>query len=170
MAVLTKSGRTAIAASIASRRISLAWGTGDPAWDEAFEPEPADAEALVNEVGRRTLHEVSFCAADEQAEIPIPTARLRKTDTPSNNLYLSFKYDFEDGMEHQIREVGIFIDTVVDENLPQGQRYFLPQDITDPGILFQLERLSTESNGQRISAPINRTPATRETFEFVVTF
>jgi hypothetical protein len=39
MAILTKSGRAAIAASIKQQTIHLAWGTGDPTWESTHEAE-----------------------------------------------------------------------------------------------------------------------------------
>lgn len=44
MAILTQSGRAAIAASIKQQPIHLAWGTGDPAWESAQVTEKAFAD------------------------------------------------------------------------------------------------------------------------------
>ncbi len=52
------------------------------------------------------------------------------------------------------------VGTKVKEELPEGQRYFEPKDVENPGILLVLEH----------TVPLIRTAATRETFSFVVTF
>ena len=48
MAVLQNQGRTALAQAIASQALYLAWGRGQPAWDDNPEPEPTTATALVD--------------------------------------------------------------------------------------------------------------------------
>lgn len=52
------------------------------------------------------------------------------------------------------------VGTKIKEGLPEGQRYFEPKDVENPGILLVLE----------YTVPLIRTSATRETFSFVVTF
>ena len=57
----------ALAAALASQTLHFAWGTGDAAWDTAPVPEPIDATALVNEVGRRLVTQVQFVTAHSVA-------------------------------------------------------------------------------------------------------
>ena len=123
-------------------------------------PEPINATKLINEVGRRTADEVLFCTGDENGELLTPTGRFRSSNVPTNNLYLKFTFDFTDAANQVIRELGVMVGTKIKEGLPEGQRYFEPQDIEDPGILLVLEH----------TVPLIRTAATRETFSFVVTF
>lgn len=47
MAIIAESGRNAVAASVKSRQIHMAWGTGDPLWDSSPEPEDVGATALL---------------------------------------------------------------------------------------------------------------------------
>ena len=68
-------------------------------------------------------------------------------------------YDFGDAPASIIREVAVFAGTQVQAGLPAGQRYFTPGQIVSPGTLVALERIT----------PIHRSPATRETFEHVIT-
>ena len=227
MAILTKSGRAAIAASIKQQPIHLAWGTGDPSWESdhtvtktfannqigldhkpvkdvsitqadttfiagtdysvdsvmgvitrlpngnlennatvaisytyATPPEPITANALLNEVGRRTADEVLFCVGDEDGDLITPTGRFKASSTPTNNLFLRFTFDFDNASNQIIRELGVMVGTLTKPDLPPGQRYFEPTDIDESGILLVLER----------TVPLIRTAATRETFSFVVTF
>lgn len=227
MAILTKYGRAAIAASIKQQPIHLAWGTGDPTWESdhtvtktfannqigldhkpvkdvsitqgettfiagtdysvdsvmgvitrlpngnlennatvaisytyATPPEPITANALLNEVGRRTADEVLFCVGDEDGDLITPTGRFKASSTPTNNLFLRFTFDFDNASNQIIRELGVMVGTLTKPDLPPGQRYFEPTDIDESGILLVLER----------TVPLIRTAATRETFSFVVTF
>lgn len=160
MAILPKSGRTAIAASIKSQPIHLGWGLGNGSWTT---PPTEDTEQteLQNEIGRRTALEVSFVVPDDAGEIVIDGAgRFSRTTDPTNRLYMQFKYDFADASSAVIREIGVFVGTVTDPALPPGQLYFTPAQIVTPGYLLQLEN----------KAPIYRSSATRETFEILITF
>lgn len=44
MAILTQSGRAAIASSIKQQAIHLAWGTGDSTWESTHESEKTFAD------------------------------------------------------------------------------------------------------------------------------
>jgi hypothetical protein len=126
----------------------------------ATPPEPITANALLNEVGRRTADEVLFCVGDEDGDLITPTGRFKASSTPTNNLFLRFTFDFDNASNQIIRELGVMVGTVTKPDLPPGQRYFEPTDIDESGILLVLER----------TVPLIRTAATRETFSFVVTF
>lgn len=60
MAILTRSGRTALAIALLSKPIHLAWGAGNPSWDTTPAEEPRTATALVAEAGRRALTEFRY--------------------------------------------------------------------------------------------------------------
>jgi hypothetical protein len=158
VAVLTKSGRAAIAASIKNQKIHLAWGQAAPAGQD--DHEDVSATALVNEVGRRRADEVLFVEGDDDGPLVTPTGRFSAVDYPTNNLFMRFTFDFENAANKTIRELGVFIDTVVNPELPSGQWYFELNDIVGPGILLVLEH----------TVPLIRTAATRESFSFVITF
>jgi len=230
MAILTTSGRAALAAAIKQQTLHLALGEGDPLWDTtkaistpfdeagvielgvthladirvtsldeqteylldvdysanardgvirrlpdstipeqgevtvhfkiSHPPEPIDQTALLREVGRRVVDEVHFVAADPEGEIVVPTGRYRLVTDPTNHLFIRIRFDFEDASTSVVREQGLFVGTKTDPALPIGQKFFIPAQITDPGILLVLQN----------SVPIVRQPSTRETFEFVVTF
>lgn len=155
LATLTQKGRAAMAMGIAERTIHLAWGSGMDAWDEpgAEIPSYAEAEALVNEVGRRIPAIVGYVTPDETGGIIIPvgvtqggkvlTARYRLAFEPTPYLYFRADYDFDDGQNAVIREIGIFVDSKVKEGLPPGQLYFTPDQIQEPGYLFCAQRIDT---------------------------
>ncbi|MCL2344811.1 MAG: hypothetical protein FWC58_03030, partial [Desulfobulbus sp.] len=163
---LTLSGRAAIAAAVATRPLHLAWGTGDPAWDGAPLPESTLATGLFNEIGRRALTLWQFVLPDDNGAITIndvddPTIiqSFAPSPVPTNHLYLLFNFDFLDAPAATIREIGVFMGTVVDPGLPPGQKYFTPGELSDPGILLAIEHLPF----------FNRQPSVRQTFEQVIT-
>jgi hypothetical protein len=160
MAILTQSGRAAMAQAVKNQTMHVAWGTGDEAWDSEAVPEDTVQEALLNEVGRRIVDEVFFCVPDDQGELEAANGRFSLSDEPTRNLFIRVRYDFADAAGHTIRELGLFINGKTDDDLPPGQQYFLPQEVTDPGILLLLEH----------EPAMIRTPAVRESFSFVVTF
>lgn len=171
LASLTKTGRAAIARAIAERPLHLAWGTGDPAWDDpdADLPSLVDATALVNEVGRRVTSSVGYVVPDDAGNIVIPTgigadgdvqeARYSSVPGPTPHIYIRVNYNFADASNVIIREVGLFMDTVVKAELPPGQRYFTPAELDSPGLLLA---------AQIIQPAIQRSPAVRQSIEFVL--
>lgn len=171
LATLTKTGRAAIALALSSRPIHLAWGSGNTAWDEedAELPSLVDATALVNELGRRTPASIGFVEPDKEGDIVIPVgtgtggevqeARYKTVVGPSPYLYVRTNYNFEDASNAVIREIGVFMDTVLKDDLPPGQRYFTPGDLKSPGLLVAV---------QIIRPAINRSPSVRQTIEFVL--
>ncbi|UTY60410.1 hypothetical protein [Massilia sp. erpn] len=160
MAVLQDDGRAALAEAVKSRPIHLAWGTGDSAWDSKAVPEPNNAATLVAEIGRRVATEVRFVKPDENGEISVVSGRYTVSETPTKWLLTRFVFDFLDAPASQLREVGIFLGTVVKPELPPGQRYFAPADIVHPGKLYALERFEKTV----------RSPSIRQTFEYVLPF
>ena len=114
---------------------------------------------MVNEVGRRLVTQVQFVTEDPTGEIIVPTGRYTVSATPTRHLLFRIAYDFGDAPASVIREVALFAGTEVQAGLPAGQRYFEPGQIVAPGTLVALERIT----------PIHRSPATRETFEHVIT-
>lgn len=230
MAVLTISGRTAIAQAVIDQDIHLAWGTGSVDWDAdktvlrvfdgdnlldlgfgavtalslasadglrtyqpgvdyaadaaagtvtrivtgaiahdatvsatfrtARPPAPPDATALVNEVGRRLVFDKRFCLPDPAGDIVATSGRYRASDEPTRHIALRAAFDFADGGAAVIRETAVYIRTVTDPALPPGQRYFAPDQVTDPGTLLAIER----------RPPMPRDPAVQVTIDYVLSF
>ena len=172
MATLTNSGRAAMALAVSQRPLHLAWGTGDPAWDDdnADLPSLVEREALVHEIGRRVPASIGFVVLDEtNGDIVVPTgvkpdgtvieARYRQVAGPTPHLYIRTNYDYGDASNATIREIAVYMDTVTKAGLPPGQRYFLPADLESPGLMLA---------AQIIKPCINRSPATRHSLEFVL--
>ena len=106
---------------------------------------------------------------DDDGDIVIPVAtgvggevqeaRYKSVTGPSPYLYVRTNYNFEDASNAVIREIGVFMDTVLKDGLPAGQRYFTLDDLDNPGLLVA---------AQIISPAINRSPSVRQTIEFVL--
>lgn len=161
MATLTTSGRAGLAASVAARNIFLGLGSGSATWDDSgAPPEVITTSALMAPIGFRKAAQVSFVVPATEGGVVLPSGRYDLSATQTNYLYLRFILDFEDASTATIRETGILLDTVVNPALPAGQMFFGASEVTNPGTLYLLEYVPA----------IIRTPATRESFEFVLTF
>lgn len=160
MAILTNSGRVAMAMSVKAQPIHLAWGSGDAAWDTTPVPESIDSTALLAEIGRRKATYVAYCEQDVAGEIIVPTGRFAESATPTKHLYMRFAFDFTDAPTSTIRELAVMVGTLTNPALPAGQMYFEPADVTDAGTLLVIEHIPK----------FDRSASVRQTFEFVVTF
>ncbi|MCL1962465.1 MAG: hypothetical protein FWG56_12005 [Desulfovibrionaceae bacterium] len=158
MAVLQEHGRTALAVSVAQRTLHLAWGRGNPAWDSAPAPEPTNATKLVDEIGRREVNDVSFVKPDPAGAIEMPNGdRYTVSADPTTWLLLRATFGFTDAEGEDVREFGVFIDSVIDPAVPPGQRWALAAQVLDGGWLYTLER-----------RPANYRPGTKREMEEVV--
>lgn len=160
MAILTNSGRIAMAMSVKAQPLHLAWGSGNAAWDTTPVAESITATALLAEIGRRKATYVNYCTPDEAGAIIVPTGHFTESATPTKHLYMRFAFDFTDAPTSTIRELAVFVGTDTDPDLPVGQMYFNPADVVDPGTLLVIEHIQK----------FERSASVRQTFEFVVTF
>ena len=160
MAILTNSGRIAMAISVKAQPIHMGWGSGDAAWDTTPQPESIDSVALLNEIGRRKAAYVAYCQPDEAGAIIVPTGRFTETETPTKHLYMRFALDFTDAPTSTIRELAVFVGTQTLPSLPVGQMYFTPSELVSAGTLLVIEHIQK----------FERSASVRQTFEFVVTF
>lgn len=159
--VLQDDGRTALAVAIKTQPLHVAWGTGNPAWDSAPEPEPTNATALVSEVGRRTATSVDYVLPDAAGTIVLPTGdKYSVSPTPTPWVYVRTVFEFGDAVGATIREIGLFVGTQTDGALPPGQRYFTPAQVVSPGRLYLLNRQER----------IVRSGGTYQAIEFVLPF
>jgi hypothetical protein len=139
MSIIPYSGRAAIAQAIFSMPVHLAIGSGGVDWGETAPPLDYDATALVNEVGRKVLHRGLYVYPDEYGEIILPNDKHYSTSlTPTRYLYLQFLFNYNEGAGFALRELGIFVNTTYVSQPQQGQTYFTPEEIEDPGMLLYL--------------------------------
>lgn len=160
MAILTNSGRAAIATAVKDQPIHLAWGSGDPDWDTTPVAESVAATALLAEIGRRKVSQALYCTPDPLGELVVPDGRFTESLTPTKYLYLRFTFDFSDAPSSDIRELAIFLGTTTNVGVPPSQEYLLPADVDDPGQLLAI----------RHTTKIPRSSLVRQQFEFVIQF
>lgn len=160
MAILTDSGRAAVATAILAQTIHLAWGNGNVSWDATPAPESPTTSVLLAEVGRRKVTQALYCKPDPAGELVVTEGRFTVSNTPTKYLYLRFAFDFEDASDQTIRELAIFVGTVAKATVPTNQSYLLPADIETPGQMLVLEYIQK----------LVRSPQVRQQFEFVVQF
>jgi hypothetical protein len=160
MGIITRSGRTVIAESIAALPIHLAVGTGDGAWTSP-PTESQNATALLTEVGRRVATSVEYAVPDVDGELVFPDgSKYSISESPTSNLYLRFDLDYPDASSAVLRESGVFVGSTMVGGLPGGQKFFLPNQVATPGRLLRLENF----------APIFRSLVTRDDFQVLITF
>lgn len=170
LATLTDTGRAAMALAVKNMGLSFAWGSGSENWTESDMAESLRSEkTLHHELGRRLPNQVAFVLPDADGEITLPVgrnpdetveqARYRIVDAPSNYLYMRVAFDFAEASAETIREVGVFSGAKPKAECPPGQRYFKPEELADPGLILSI---------QRLDPAIERSPAVRQSFEFVL--
>lgn len=141
--------------------IYFGWGRGLPEWDEIWQPEPVDSTALVDEVGRRLATQVQYVVPDDSGEIELPEGRYRVSQVPTRWAHVRVVFDYEDAAGETIREVAIFYGTEINDGLPEGQRYFSPEQIKKSGRVKVLHHLEQK---------IVRQGGVRQTFEYILPF
>jgi len=172
IATITLSGRAFMAAAVKAQNLHVAWGGGDPAWDDMDEsdlPGLVGYTALVNELGRRVPAAVSFVQPDPDGPIIIPIgqdgqgnvqySRYRQVMDATAWLYVRCNFDNADAANSVIREMALFGGAVVKPELPPGQQYFTPAQIDEPGFMVAMEIVRPR---------FERSPSVRESYEFVL--
>jgi hypothetical protein len=159
MAILTLSGRAAVAALIKAGPLYLAWGTGSAAWDTTPVAPVASDSALVAELGRRLVETISFCTADAAGAIVFPDgAKYSATGTPTGYLYIRVTFDYADAPTGTIRETALYQGTVPAPG-HGADKYLAVANVQAAGLLMTLDRIPK----------IARSSSNREIFEFVLT-
>lgn len=159
MAILTTSGRAAVAASIKNETLYMAWGNGLAAWDTSPDEPGADDADLEAEIGRRLVAIKQYVVSDPDGDIMFPGDDNYSTSAePTGKLYLKVTFDFSDASDQIIREVGIFQGTVPSAGY-EATPYLTPDHVDDKGILMTLDRIS------KITRNVNN----REIFEIIIT-
>ena len=142
MAILTFSGRAAIIQYLQSCPLFLAIGRGNPNWGSVPDPPDYDATGLIDEVGRKKLTQAFFVNEDDNGEIQMPGGRnYSLSTTPTRHLFVRFLFNYGEGVNTLIREVGIFINSKVKAGLPDTQTFFTPEQLAEPGTLLLLENI-----------------------------
>lgn len=166
-------GKEGKAAAMAKMAWHVALGRGNPAWDavdrtnplwqDALQPDAAQARGLVAEIGRRVADEIAFVVPDAQGEIVLPDSRWKRcaAGVVSQHLYIQAFLDYPDAANETVREIGLFAGAQPVDGLPPGQRWLTPAQLAGTGHLMRLVRYAV---------PVQRSPSNRPLFHFVETF
>ena len=149
--------RTFMAEAIAAKDIYLAWGRGDGSWTTP----PAESrtkKTLVDAVGFRQVARAIYVTPDSSGDIIMSSGAFSISSTPTNHLYVEFRFDFADGQGETLREAMVYIGTTVDSSVPVGKKYLSPSEVTDVGRAALLEHFE----------PRQRSVGTRSTYEYVI--
>ena len=94
---------------------------------------------LVAELGRREANSVQFVVPDENGSI-ITSGKNRwsVSETPTRFLHINVAFAAEDEPYGVIREMGVFIDGMLDGSGATDSGYYPVTAVTDPGTLFIL--------------------------------
>ena len=142
MAILTYSARTLLAKFLVTRPLYLAIGKGKTSWDTTPEAPDYEDTDLVSVIGYKKLTRSFFVNEDDNGEIDLPGGRFYSaSETPTRHVCLEFQFKYGEAVDVEIREVGIFADTVITGGLPSNQTYFSPSQVVTKGTLITLEHL-----------------------------
>lgn len=160
MAILTESGRIAVAHYIAEQPLHMAWGSGAAAWDTVPVPATPNETSLVDEVGRLKATTVQFALPDSDGPIALPEGSFAISAQPSKYLLLTFEFDYTDAVGEDIRELGVFVGTETQSGIPANSRYLIPSQIASPGRMLVAERVGK----------FTRAANTKQKFTYVIQF
>lgn len=147
MAILTFSARTSFAEYILACPIHLAVGTGSLDWGSVPDPPDYEAESLINEIGRKKISQAFFVNEDDDGDIDMPGGRRYSfSDKPTRHIFMNFIFDYGEGINTLIREMGIFINTKIKNGIPDSQSFFTPDQIDDKGTLIVLEHFDFDDS------------------------
>lgn len=118
-----------------------------------------DVNALLNEIGRRKPASKAYVIKDPNGDIQANNFKWSQVNYPTENIFLSFRFNDDEGIGSSIYQIGVFIGAVFNSGLPAGQMYFTPAQLQDPGSLYLLENYE----------PFPRNTGTRPSFEIVIT-
>jgi hypothetical protein len=139
----------------------LAWGTvpvGD-AWTDDPPAEDLTETTLIEEVGRIKSQVNEYDTPEAAGVIEVDGINWSISTEPTKYIYLKFQFDQTHNSSDFIHQLGLFTDTIVqagDEDL----EYVQPTSITDIGKMILLENQPV----------LIRNSATKEAYEFVITF
>ena len=159
--VLTEVGHIKLSEAMSQNEFRLAWGTlpqGEE-WGSTPPPEDLNSTILSQEVGRIKSQVHEYVIPDSNGVIEVDGIKWSISTTPTKYLYLKFQFDQTRNSSDFIYQLGLFTDTVVQAG-DEGLEYVQPSSIVDFGKLILME-----------NQPILvRNSATKEAYEFVITF
>ena len=159
--VLVESGHTKLSEEMFSNDFRLAWGTlpSGSGWADAPLPEDLNSTELILEVGRIVAQVKEYVIPDNAGVIDVDGVKWSISATPTKFIYTKFVFEQEMNSSDSIYQLGVFTNTVPSVGF-EAETYLQPSNIADVGKLILLENQPV----------VFRNSATREIFEYVITF
>ena len=159
MAILTESGRIAVAEYITAQPLYMAWGNGSAAWDATPVLPSVDDVALVAEVGRLKAATVQYAVPSTTGSIELPEGKFNISATPTKYLLLNFEFAYTHAVGQDIRELAVFVGTTA-KPAAGAATYLAPDQILAAGRMMVVERV----------AKFTRASNTKQKFTYVIQF
>jgi len=159
--ILVERGHIKLATEMYDEDFRLGWGTlptGEE-WGNSPEAEDLDSTTLIAEVGRIKSQTKNYVLPDDNGIIEIDGIKWSISTEPTKYVYLKFVFEQDMNSSDTIYQLGIFTDTVPAAG-KETEDYLLPNEIDGTGELLLLEN----------QPAVYRNSATREIFEYVITF
>lgn len=160
MAILTESGRIAVAQYISEQPLHMAWGNGSTSWDVTPVLPNVDDTALVAEIGRLRATTIQFAVPSTTGTIDLPEGKFNISLTPTKFLLLNFEFAYTHAVGQDIREMAVFVGTTLKAGVPVDTAYLTPAQLASAGRMMVVERV----------AKFTRQANTKQKFTYVIQF
>lgn len=159
--VLTEVGHIALAEAMFDEEYFLAWGTVpvEQDWGNTPVVEELLDTTLIQEVGRIKALAKQYVVIDNDGVIEVDGVKWSVSATPTKYVYLKFSFDQTMNSADSIYQLGLFVGTVAIIG-KEAELYLQPSDIQETGKMLLLENQPV----------LYRNTATKETYEYVITY
>ncbi len=159
--LLTETGHVKLATEMFDEDYRLGWGTLPLAdeWGQNPIPEDLNSIIIISEVGRIKSQVKTFVYPLSTGIIDVDGIKWEVSPTPTKFIYLKFVFQQTMNSGDDIFQVGVFTNTVPAVGF-EAAEYLQPSQILETGNLVLLENQPV----------VYRNDATKEIFEFVLTF
>jgi len=159
--VLTETGHVTLAESMFSKEFWLAWGTVPELqkWGGTPPAENIEDFELLGEVGRVKNLVKEYVILDSNGVIEVDNLKWTISNIRTKYIYLKFTFDQTQNSTDEIFQLGLFTDVVPSAGF-ETEDYIQPVNLDDKGNLILTENQPV----------LYRNSATRETYEYVITF
>jgi len=159
--VLTEIGHVTLAEAMFAKDYWLAWSDVPDGSEWAGTPPAEDTSAinLLSEVGRIKNLVKEYVVLDEAGIIEVDNLKWTVSGIRTKYIYLKFTFDQTHNSTDEIYQLGLFTDVVPSPGF-ETEEYIQPVNLDDEGNLILVENQPV----------LYRNSATRETYEYVITF
>ncbi len=159
--VLTETGHISLAEVMFAKEFWLAWGDvpDGQEWLDTPPTEDTSSIELLAEVGRIKNLVKEYVILDENGVIEVDNLTWTISASRTKYIYLKFTFDQTQNSTDEIYQLGLFTDVVPSVG-HEADEYLQPTNIDDEGNILLIENQPV----------LFRNSATRETYEYIITF